>query len=78
MTIHYLAHGLTFSQLSLLYAVGKSTAVTIVHDTIAELKECLVPNSIKFPQGAELDQVISDFEALCSLPQVGAPSMEPS
>ena len=33
------------------------------------LRWFLVPGSIRFPTGDELDQVIANFEALCCLPQ---------
>ena len=69
VTLHWLAHGLSFQQLALLYAVGKSTAVEIVHSTIAVLKRDLVPDSIRFPEGHELQQVITDFQHLAGLPQ---------
>ena len=69
VTLHWLAHGLSFQQLALLYAVGKSTAVEIVHSTIAVLKRDLVPDSIQFPEGHELQQVITDFQHLAGLPQ---------
>ena len=58
MILHWLAHGLSFSQLAILYETGKSTAVCIVHDTIFVLKQHLVPASIKFPKDEELGQVI--------------------
>ena len=58
MTLHWLAHCLSISQLAILYETGKSTAVCIVHDTIFVLKQHLVPASIKFPKDEELGQVI--------------------
>ena len=64
MTIHYLAQGFTFSQLSLMYSVGHTTAVNVVHDTIDKLFSNFVRESIRFPAGDELGQVIADFEHL--------------
>ena len=58
MTLHWFVHGLSFSQLAILYDTGKSTTVCIVHDTIFVLKQHLVPTSIKFPKDEELGQVI--------------------
>ena len=61
MTLRYFAQGITFAQLALMYGVGKSTAVLVVHDTIANLKQHMVNDSIRFPQG-ELEQVMMDFK----------------
>ena len=47
-----------------MYAIAKSTAVMIIHKGISNLHQNLVPLSVKFPVGAELDQVICDFEEL--------------
>ena len=69
--LHWLAHGTSFAQLATLYALGKSTVVSIVHDTIDILREKLVPKAIVFPSGSELDQVMVDFESLCGLPFCG-------
>ena len=65
IVIHWLAHDLSFSQLARMYCVGKSTALCIVHHGVSVLREHLVPESIRFPTGPELSQVIRDFEALC-------------
>jgi len=59
---------LSFAQLSALYAVGKATAVSIVHEEITILLTELVPASIVFSTGAELKQVICDMESLSGLP----------
>ncbi len=69
ITLHFLAHGLSFSQLALLYGVGKSTAISIVHATVTVFMEHLVKDSIRFPEGDELGQVLTDFENLSRLPQ---------
>lgn len=71
ITIHWLAHSSSFSELAVLYRVAKSTVVSIVHEGVDTLRHWLVPESILFPTGEELTQVISDFEALCGLPQCG-------
>ena len=64
ITLHFLAQGLSFAQLALMYGVGKSTAVAVVHDTVKHLRAHLVPDSIQFPKGRELEQVLVDFENL--------------
>ena len=69
--LHWLAHGTSFAQLATLYALAKSTVVSIVHDTIDILREKLVPKAIVFPSGSKLDQVMVDFESLCGLPFCG-------
>ena len=58
---------LTFAQLSALYASAKSIAIAIMHEgiTVTVLQEKLVPASIRFPTGAELEQVMCDLESLC-------------
>ena len=77
MTLHYLAQRITFALLALMYGVGKSTAVRVVHDTIASLKQHMVNDFIRFPQGGELEKVMINFKHLSGggLPQcVGAVS----
>lgn len=71
IVIHWLAQDLSFTQLARIYCVGKSTAVCIVHLGVSVPREHLVPESILFPTGPELSQVICDFEALCGLPCCG-------
>ena len=66
--LHWLAQGLSFMQVSALYAVAKSTSISIIHEGVIVLLHHLVPASIKFPTGSELKQVIDDFESLCGLP----------
>ena len=68
IVLHWLAHSLSFMQVSALYAVAKSTVISIVHEGVSVLLQRLVPVSIKFPTGSELDQVITDLETLCGLP----------
>ena len=68
IVLHWLAHSLSFMQVSALYAVAKSTVISIVHEGVSVLLQRLVPVSIKFPTGSELDQVITDLESLCGLP----------
>ena len=69
MTLHWLAHSLPVQQLALLYGVGKSTAVSIVHDTIEHLQTQLVPNAVKFPTSERaLGQAMEEFEQLAGLP----------
>lgn len=71
MTLQFLSHGLSYSQLALLYSVGHTTSVHIVHHTVDVLYHFLVPNCIQFPRGGELERVIEDFEHLSGggLPQ---------
>ena len=51
-----------------MYALGKSTEISVVHQGIDILCERLTPNTILFPMASELQQVMVDFEALCGLP----------
>ena len=51
-----------------MYAIAKSTIVSIIHEGIAVLLEHLVPASFKFLTGDELEQVMCDLESLCGLP----------
>ena len=69
MTLYYLAHRGLFAQLALMYSVGKSTAQAVVHSTVSAFRQHLVSESIRFPQGEELRQVVKDFECLAGLPQ---------
>ena len=57
--LHWLAQSVTFAQLATMYAIAKCTSIEIVR---------LVPDSIKFPSGSKLEQVIVDFEPLCGMP----------
>ena len=68
IVLHWLAQASSFSELAALYAIGKSTVATIVHEGVTILRERLVPEVILFPTGQELDRVMVDFEALCGLP----------
>lgn len=69
----WLAHASSFSQLATLYARGKSTVVSVVHQGIyiGILHKRLTPNAILFPTASELQQVMVDFEASCRLPFCG-------
>ena len=69
--LHWLAQANSFSEVAALYAIGKSTGATIVHEGITILREWIVPEVILFPTGQELDRVMMDFEALCGLPCCG-------
>ena len=51
-----------------MYALGKSTVISVVHQGIDILHERLTPNAILFPMASELQQVMVGFEALCRLP----------
>lgn len=66
--LHWLAHGNSYSEVAALYAVGKATVVAIVHNLVAALRQRLIPDSIRFPSGSELEQVIVDFKELCGVP----------
>ena len=68
IVLHWLAQGSSYSELAALYAVGKSTVVSIVHTLVDELRQRLVPEAIRFPTGQELEQVMVDFEDLCGVP----------
>ena len=71
IALHWLTQASSFSELAAVYAVGKSTVATIVHEGVTILRERLVPEVILFLTGQELDQVMVDFEALCGLPYCG-------
>ena len=71
ITLHWLAHSTSFSELSIIYRVAKASIVSIVHEGMYVLRRFLVPDSIRFSTGDELDQAIADFEALCCLPHCG-------
>ena len=68
IVLHWLAHALSFSQLTAMHALAKSTVITVVHQGIDILHERLTPNAILFSMASELQQVMVDFEALCGLP----------
>ena len=68
IVLHWLAHAPSFSQLAAMYALGKSTVISVVHQGIDILRDRLTPNAIVFPMASELQQVMVDFEALCGLP----------
>ncbi|XP_065196177.1 uncharacterized protein LOC135827649 [Sycon ciliatum] len=67
MTLHWLAHGYTYSELARVYAVGKSTAVEMVHSTVTILLQRMVKKSIRFPEGDELKRVMLEFGELAHL-----------
>ena len=68
MTLHWLAHGLTFDMLGEMYHVRASTAHAIVHESIAASKDTLVTTCIKFPSGHQLDVTMASFQAAAGLP----------
>ena len=63
-TIHFLAHAVDFETLALLYVVGKSTVVTIVHNTVTVLYHRMVPDSTRFPTGKNLRTTMEDVETV--------------
>ena len=67
LTLHWLSHGGTFAEVARLYAIGKSTAVSIVHHTISVLCSKVVTRSIRFPEGAQVRRTMQEFEELCHL-----------
>ena len=69
MTILWLAHGLTYYQVAMLYGVGRTTAVNICQETVSQFYQHVVRDCIRLPEGSELDQVIVDMEDLAGLPQ---------
>ena len=64
IVLHWLAQASSFSELAAMYAVGKSTVATIVHEGITIHQERLVPEVILFPNWARVGRVMVDFEAL--------------
>ena len=71
IVLHWLAQASSFAQIAALYAIGKSTVVAVIHQSIDILRGKLVPEAIRFPTVSELEQVLVDFEALCGLPCCG-------
>eukprot|EP00117_Sycon_ciliatum_P030673 scpid86658/ scgid24132/ len=69
ITLHWLAHKTAMAQLSLTFGIGKSTAVSITHDTVNVLKTVLLPKVIKFPTGKKLRKLMKGFRGLCGLPR---------
>ena len=69
VTIYWLSHGLSFYSIALLFGIGKSTVVEIVHDAISVMKVYLVPKVCKFPTGRKLRKTMSQFKTLCGLPR---------
>ena len=71
LNLHWFAHAPSFAQLALLYGVGATPPLSTSSMTTAAavFKAVLVPKSIKFPEGAEINSVMTDFKDLCGLPQ---------
>ena len=67
LQLHWLAHAPTFTELARTYAIGKSTVVEIVHETICILRREMVTKAIRFPEGKELKRNMAEFKALCKL-----------
>ena len=68
IVLHWLTQASSFSELTALYAIGKLTVASIVHEGVTILRERLVPEVILFPTGQELDRVMVDCVALFGLP----------
>ena len=49
IVLHWLAQASRFAQIAALYAIGKSTVVAVVHQSIDVLRVKLVPEAIRFP-----------------------------
>lgn len=69
ITLHWLSHGTAMAQLSLLYGIGKSTAVSVTHDTVHVLRTILLRKVIRFPTGKKLRKIMKGFKGLCGLPR---------
>jgi hypothetical protein len=67
--LSFLATGETYSSISTTYDVSPATVINCVKEGVELFRQHLVPAEIKVPSGAELQQVMVDFEALCSMPQ---------
>lgn len=52
----------------MLYNVSRPVVVNILRDARKAWRRTLVPDAIVFPSGPQLDDVKTDFEALCCLP----------
>ena len=67
ITLEWLANGLTEAHLADQYCVGQATVHKIVHEVVSVLCEKLIADSIKFPTGAQLENVMANFEAASRL-----------
>lgn len=68
MSLHWMAHGLTFDMLGEMYNVGVSIAHAVVHLCMLVMKDNLVKSCVKFPSAHELNVVMARFEAVAGLP----------
>ena len=58
---------IVYEGINVLHPHTKSTVIAIVYEGITVLHPYLISPSIKFPCGAELEQVLCDFHSLCGL-----------
>ena len=65
ITLHWFAHGLSFSQVAILYGVGKTTAAKMIHSVVDVFKIGLAQLTIAFPQGVELERFKTNFNSFC-------------
>ena len=66
--LSWLSNGTSFHALACTYDVSKAVVGNIIHDAVYIFRKHMVTESIKFPTGGELVQVMTDFEGLCKLP----------
>ncbi|XP_065190806.1 uncharacterized protein LOC135821735 [Sycon ciliatum] len=68
ITLYFLAHSETYSEIAALFFIGSNTVGEIVHQTIDSLYAEVAQESIVFPVGPQLLRTMRRFEELSNLP----------
>ena len=67
-----LATGSYYKTIGYLFGISEASACRICDEVCSLVATKLLPRLIKFPEGAELDEVIEDFEKRWGFPQCAA------